>query len=97
MTRPSDNHEPMRRSVAARRTRREEWERHGERSLGQNLALIGSLGWLVVVPTLAGVFAGRWLDRAFASGIFWTSALIFLGVVAGCWLAWKRIGEEHRS
>lgn len=70
------------------------WEREGERSIGQNLALIGSLGWMIIVPLLGGVFIGRWLDRQFETGIFWTAALLVIGLVAGCWLAWKRMQRE---
>ena len=51
--------EPVRRQ----RARRERWRREGERPLGHNLAMIGVLGWLVVTPTLIGIFVGRWLDR----------------------------------
>jgi ATP synthase protein I len=82
--------EPVRR----RRERHEFWQRTGERPIGRNLALIGALGWLVVTPTLLGLFAGRWIDRQFGSGIFWTAALLFVGVGFGCWLAWKRIDQE---
>lgn len=81
--------EPVRR----RRARRERWHREGERPLGHNLALIGVLGWLVVIPTLLGIFLGRWLDQGAANGIFWTVSLMFAGLCLGCWLAWKRINE----
>jgi ATP synthase protein I len=77
--------------VRRRRARRERWLREGERPLGHNLAMIGVLGWLVVTPTLIGVFAGRWLDHNVQSGIFWTVSLMFAGLCVGCWLAWKRI------
>ena len=33
-----------------------------EPSLGARLAQIGVLGWIIVVPILIGIFAGRWLD-----------------------------------
>lgn len=68
----------------------------GERSVGQNLALIGSVGWLVMLPAVAGIFTGRWLDSRFTSGIFWTSCCIVLGVSFGAWLAWRRIKEEKK-
>jgi len=78
-------------AVKTRRERRALWEREGERSLGQNLAMIGALGWTIVVPTLLGILAGRWLDRRFDSGIFWTLGLLAVGLALGCMLAWKRM------
>jgi ATP synthase protein I len=75
--------------------RRETWEREGERSIGQNLAMVGMIGWLVVTPIVAGIFLGHWLDGIFSSGIFWTGALLVVGTVFGCILAWKRMSEEQ--
>ena len=80
--------------VKTRRDRREQWRRQGERSLGQNLAMIGALGWTIVTPTLLGIFVGRWLDRHFASGIFWTLGLLVAGLALGCWIAWTRMSHE---
>jgi len=81
-------------AVKTRRDRREQWQRQGERSLGRNLAMIGVLGWTIVTPTLLGIFLGRWLDRHFASGIFWTLGLLVAGLALGCWLAWTRVSKE---
>ena len=81
-------------AVRLRRRRRERWQREGERSIAQNLALIGTLGWTIVTPILIGIFAGRWLDRAFGSGIFWTLGLLVAGLALGCSLAWKRMHRE---
>jgi ATP synthase protein I len=80
--------------VRQRRARRDQGRREGERPLGRNLALIGMLGWLVVTPTLLGLLAGRWIDRHENTGIFWTAALLVVGVVIGCRMAWQRIKEE---
>jgi ATP synthase protein I len=77
-----------------RRGRRERWQREGERSIGQNLAMIGVLGWTIVTPTLIGIFVGRGLDRTFGSGIFWTLGLLVAGLALGCSLVWKRIHRE---
>jgi len=87
------NHD-LRDAVKTRRERRGRWEREGERSIGQNLAMIGSLGWTIVVPALAGIFLGRSLDHLFRSGIFWTLGLLVAGLAAGCTLAWKRMHRE---
>ena len=91
---PTDHPERLDEVVRLRRNRRERWQREGERSIGQNLAMIGALGWTIVTPTLIGIFAGRWLDRSFGTGIFWTLGLLAAGLAAGCWLAWKRIHRE---
>jgi ATP synthase protein I len=91
MTAEPENHDGLQRAVRKRQERRERWQREGERSVGQNLAMIGVLGWTVVIPTLLGIFVGRWLDQTFHSGIFWTLGLLVLGVTVGCTLAWKRM------
>lgn len=83
--------DPLDKAVRTRQERRALWRREGERSLGQNLAMIGALGWTVVIPTLIGIFAGRWLDREFHSGIFWTLGLLVAGLAIGCAMAWQRI------
>lgn len=87
---PSDDGQ-LDRAVRTRRERRALWQREGERSLGRNLAMIGALGWTIVIPILIGIFAGRWLDREFQSGIFWTLSLLVVGVAIGCVMAWQRI------
>jgi ATP synthase protein I len=94
MTQPHNDREPLDKAVKIRRERRARWEREGERSLGQNLAMIGTLGWTIVTPTLIGIFIGRWLDRHFDMGIFWTLGLLVAGLAIGCTLAWKRMYNE---
>jgi ATP synthase protein I len=89
-----ENHEQLGLAVRRRQARREQWRREGERSLGQNLAMIGALGWTIVVPTLLGIFVGRWLDRTFLSGIFWTLSLLVAGLTVGCTFAWKRMHSQ---
>jgi ATP synthase protein I len=81
----------LERAVERRRTRDEKWKREGERPLARNLALVGTLGWLIVVPALLGTFAGRELDRALGMGVTFTSAFMCLGILLGCYLAWKRV------
>jgi ATP synthase protein I len=86
--------EGLNEAVRLRRGRREHWRREGERSIGQNLAMIGALGWTIVTPILIGIFVGRWLDSRFGSGVFWTLGLLVAGLAVGCTLAWKRIHRE---
>ena len=83
----------MREAIDRRESRKQHWQSEGERSFWNNLSMIGALGWLIVLPTLLGVFVGRWLDDRFDSGVFFSGACIFLGVCLGGYLAWKRMNE----
>jgi ATP synthase protein I len=60
-----------------------------EPTLGARLGQIGVLGWAVIVPTLLFLFLGRWLDRSFGTGIFFSAPLLMLGATIGLWSAWK--------
>jgi ATP synthase protein I len=77
--------------IERRREQRARWEREGERPLALNLAMIGALGWLIVLPTLAGIFVGQWLDRREGGGLTFTAAFLVVGLVMGAWLAWQRM------
>lgn len=90
----NDGHKKMHRAVDLAEKRRKRWKEEGERALWQNLSMIGALGWLIITPTLLGVLLGRWLDGHFETGIFFSGALIFLGVTIGGYLAWQRINKE---
>lgn len=84
----------MLRAVRLREQRSERWKQEGERSIWQNLSMVGVLGWLIVTPILLGVLLGRWLDRTFESGIFYTGALVFFGTAIGCYFAWQRVNKK---
>ncbi|AVO40756.1 AtpZ/AtpI family protein [Simplicispira suum] len=76
---------------------RQQWQRQlrsrreGEPSLLGQLASVGVLGWVVVVPTLLGIALGRWLDAQLRTGITFTGALLLLGLLLGGWAAWRWI------
>ncbi|MCB2106200.1 MAG: AtpZ/AtpI family protein [Rhodobacteraceae bacterium] len=94
MTPDTKESDSLDQAVRTRRERRDRWQQEGERSIAQNLAMIGALGWTIVVPTLAGLFAGRWLDRTFSAGLFWTLGLLTAGLAIGCAMAWRRMHGE---
>lgn len=87
MTEPDKD--PLVRSIRLRGERHRRWLRDGEPSVARRLTQIGVLGWIIVVPMLIGVFAGRWLDRHFDTGLFWTAPLLLAGTALGAWSAWK--------
>lgn len=74
--------------------RERELRQDPEPSLGKRLGQIGVLGWIIVLPALAGVFAGRWLDRTMHSGVFFSAPLVMLGAALGLWLAWKWMSRQ---
>ncbi len=90
----NQGHDEMQQAVGLRGRRRKQWKKEGERSLWQNLSMVGALGWLIVTPTLLGVLIGRWLDGLFETGIFFSGALVFLGITLGCYFAWQRVSKE---
>ena len=69
--------------------REEEGRADPEPSLGVRLGQIGVLGWTIVVPTLLFLFLGRWLDRIFGTGIFFSAPLLMIGAAIGLWFAWR--------
>ncbi|MFM0472389.1 AtpZ/AtpI family protein [Paraburkholderia strydomiana] len=66
-----------------------------EPSLGSRLGQIGILGWAIVLPTLLGLAAGRWLDRIFGTGVFFSAPLLMGGAALGFWSAWKWMHREQ--
>ncbi len=60
-------------------------------------ALIGLIGWSVVLPMLAGIALGTWIDHRWPSRFSWTLMLLVAGLAAGCANAWNRIKHEQED
>ena len=60
-----------------------------EPSLGARLGQIGVLGWTIIIPMLLALFAGRWLDRALQTNVFFSGSLLMAGAAIGFWSAWR--------
>lgn len=65
-----------------------------EPSLGRRFGQIGILGWMIVIPVLAAVFLGGWLDRLLGTGITLSAALTMAGAALGLWLAFRWMHEQ---
>ncbi len=89
MNTPSQDDDEVVNGVRRRVDRHERSQREGEPSLAHQFARVGVLGWLIVVPTLLGVFLGRWVDRIFDSGLMFSGALLVAGLCLGCWSGWR--------
>lgn len=81
-------------AVRTRQQRRRRWLTEGEPSTARFVGQIGVLGWIIVAPTLIGLFIGRWIDRWLGTGIFWSAPLLLVGVVIGCWSAWRWMHQQ---
>lgn len=81
-------------AVRRQQERRKHRLTEGEPSMMRFVGQIGVLGWIIVTPTLIGLFIGRWLDHKLGTGIFWSAPLLLVGVVIGCWSAWRWMHKQ---
>lgn len=86
--------EQMIRRVGAQQSRAER-SRRNARSIWNSIAILGVVGWSVVLPTLIGVAVGSWIDHRWPSRLSWTLILMFLGLVLGCTNAWMRVKGDQ--
>jgi len=91
MTAPDDPTEEAARRAEARARA---GEADPEPSLARRFGQIGVLGWIIVLPTLGGLFLGHWLDKALGSGITLAAALLMLGAALGLWLALRWMHDQ---
>jgi len=68
--------------------------REGSRGIWFGLGMFGVIGWSIALPTLLGIAIGIWLDKQWPGKISCTLTCLFLGVVAGCWIAWYWVKRE---
>ena len=65
-------------------------------SFWRSVGLLGSVGWPIVVTTVGGAFAGRWIDARLNTGIQFTLLLLVAGAVVGAAIAWNLLKPERR-
>lgn len=80
--------------VRRERDRRRRWVNEGEPSVARFVGQIGILGWIIVAPSLIGLFVGRWLDHRFGTGVFFSAPLLMLGTGLGFWSAWRWMHKQ---
>lgn len=61
------------------------------------VGMFGLVGWAVSIPTVLGVFLGRWMDRQLEGSVSWTITMLLLGIVIGCLNAWYWIRQHVRQ
>lgn len=65
-------------------------------SLLSSVALLGVVGWSVVLPALAGVALGTWIDHRWPGRFSWSLTLLLAGLLLGCVNAWFRLKGDSR-
>ena len=82
--------------VEEKTKRRLKAQEEGERPIFFGLGMFGVVGWTIAIPTVVGIFIGRWLDagKAESSSVSWTLTCMFVGLVFGAFGAWRWINRE---
>lgn len=70
--------------------------KEGKKSSLLSFGLFGSIGWLVVIPTLIGLVIGVWIDKQYPSHYSWTLMLLITGISIGCLQAWYWVQKERK-
>ncbi|MFY0610870.1 MAG: AtpZ/AtpI family protein [Hyphomicrobiaceae bacterium] len=96
---PGDHNETDRQSELASTVGRQAARKQKSRSerrygLWFGLGMFGLVGWAVAVPTLAGIALGAWLDGILPARFSWKIALLFAGIILGCFNAWWWVRRE---
>lgn len=53
------------------------------------LGMVGAVGWMLALPTVAGAFAGHLLDMRANSGVTYALAGLLLGICVGSYGVWR--------
>lgn len=93
----STNHRGLSEKISAREARKLRARSARDRTLWYGLGAAGIVGWSVVVPTVAGVLLGMWIDRNWPGDFSWSLALLLGGVTLGCINAWYWVSQESRN
>jgi len=90
----TERDDPFRRADTRDRTRRD-LERLRRRESGgrfwHSLALIGSVGWPIVLLATGGAIFGRYLDGRWETGVRFTLMLLTVGTALGTFLAFRAL------
>lgn len=86
------------RGADTRERARRDFDRLRRREPGgfwRSLALIGSVGWPIVLLAIGGAFLGRNLDARWSTGVRFTLMLLTVGTVAGSLIAYHSVRERR--
>ena len=92
--------EPLRRrdprASLKRDLNRLEHRERGDASFWRSLGVIGAVGWPIVIATVGGALAGRWLHARWNTGFGLTALLVAAGAALGMAIVWRLIQPRQR-
>jgi ATP synthase protein I len=65
-------------------------------SFWRSLSVLGTVGWSIALPAVAGAWLGHRLDLRFESGVRFTLMLLVAGVMLGSVVAWRVVREQRK-
>ena len=80
--------------VGKKEQRKIEARSQRDRSIWFGLGMFGLVGWSIALPTLIAIAVGIWIDRTWQPPYSCTLMSVFVGVVAGCLIAWYWVRRE---
>jgi ATP synthase protein I len=86
----------LREDVRRKVERKERGRRERRHGIWFGIGMFGLVGWSVIVPVLAMLALGSWLDDTLDDPFDWTMALLLAGIVLGCLNAWFWVSREMR-
>ena len=72
-------------------------KRRSDRTWRANFGMIASLGGVIIVPILLGLFSGSYLDEVLPQRFSWQLSLLFVGFVWGFFNAYLWIKVENEK
>lgn len=77
------------RRALGRTARRMSEARTKKARLFAGLGMVGSLGWMIALPTVGGAYLGRYLDERLGTQLSFTLALLLFGLAVGGYTVWR--------
>lgn len=65
-------------------------------SFWRSISVLGTVGWSIALPAVAGAWLGHRLDLKFESGVHFTLMLLMAGVTLGSVVAWRVVREQRK-
>jgi ATP synthase protein I len=65
-------------------------------SFWRSLSVLGTVGWAIALPAVAGAWLGHRLDLRLESGVRFTLMLLVAGVIVGSIVAWRVVREQRK-